>query len=867
MHNISEANLQETSNIFANSPAPSVLKKLFYFNRDSQREEQKKKSIVVLKSKRIQFSKKNTYVNEGRTQKNIDTEELELNKEHKNTSFMFNLFNVLKFVNEFIQIVKYKFFSKKYQNLSESHLRIINDWSCENSFYLDMNKNNSLKISKDVTFLKRIKRIFNLNPQIFLKLSLLFEKIPVLSASNKFLFIWDINVILIISYFLFNIPLSMSFQYYLHNENEKIYYLEVLLLIMLFVNSIMQLFRSFYKSSNEIVKKTSIFKHYLKKKFLADIFSIVSIILHLQNEISFVQIFFITNVIYISQFIENLTIGLVLNDKMEGVIRIITAFLKLIYVSHIFSCLFYAISLLSPDNNWVESYHLLNSTWDIKYLNSLYFIIVTLVTVGYGDITAKSSIEKIFLIFVMLTGCMIFAFNINNFGHIFKQMFLSENEFESDVKILTRMMKKNKINSDLQNRVRNYYSCICEKEKAQIPEKELSIFGKLSSDLQKEIVLNMNAPIVKQSKFLCNNFSEEFLQNIVLKMKTKVYSPEEVLFKQGSLDPMIFFIIKGKTKSFLESKRRDENETILFESHSGESLGELNLLVDKPFEYSTKSIDFCSVSFVSRADFMILLDKLPIDKEKFCMLRDLALLGKEFKSIHNTCKLCFSYFHLTENCSFINVTADRMKVIFRQIMENKQSKMERRKFHRRLKRSFRICCIINEYQNNINFSILLENEINNLEGGNEEKSEKVSETEINTKSERNNEDLQTNTELLTLNSPPVAKLSFFTENKKKIEVDKLKSIYKRTRSKERKKDKIEHEELFDFDFDSFHIFSNYLPKNNIDKVLLKLGKHNGTIPCQSKYSNSKSHFRRNLISKGTNIFKINDIKGHLFNVK
>lgn len=869
MYNLSEAKIQDSSNIFANSPAPSVSKKLFFFNGDNLTKEDKKNKKYVLNDRKSLHAKNATIFNELKTQNNNEIEELELNrdKEEQKTHFLkFNMFNVMKFVNEFIHIGKFNSYAKKFQNLSENHLRIINDWSCENSYYINFTQNKSLKIMKEETIMKRIKKMLYLNQQCLMKIIGLLAKIPVLSANNKILFLWDINVVLIISYFLFNIPLSMSFKYYFNGENKIIYTMEVFQLLILVINSIMQLFRSYYKSGNEIFKKTSIFKHYMKKKFLVDVFSIISIMLHLHNETSVVQILFITNVIYITQFIENLTIGLILNDKMEGVIRIITAFLKIIYVSHLLSCLFYAVSLLSPDHNWVESNQLLDSPWNIKYLNSLYFIIVTLVTVGYGDITAKSSIEKMFLIFVMLTGCMIFAFNINNFGHIFQQMFHKENQFESDLKILTRMMKKNKINSDLQNRVRNYYSCISEKEKVQIAEKELSIFGKLSSDLQKEIVLHINAPIVKQSKFLCNNFTEEFLQNIVLKIKSKVYSPEEVLFNQGKLDPMIFFIVKGRTKSFLESKKRDESETVLFESSPGESLGELNLLVNKPFEYSTKSVDFCTVSFVSRADFMILLEKLPIDKERFCMLRDLAMFDKDLKSIQNKCKLCLSCFHLTENCSFINVTANRMKVIFRKISENKHLKIERRKFERRLRKSCRFCLsntksgLNNEFPYNSNISLLLENEIHNSEPDNEEKTyEKFSENDMNPKFERNNnEDIHMNQEPFNLNSPVSTKFSFFSEFKKKIDVDKVRSSGKRdTRYNARMKEKIENDELFDFDYDFFHIFSNYLLRNNIDKVLIKLGKHNVAVPYKSNNSSTNICFKNHLISKGKNIFKTN----------
>ena len=44
------------------------------------------------------------------------------------------------------------------------------------------------------------------------------------------------------------------------------------------------------------------------------------------------------------------------------------------------------------------------------YLTSFYFIVTTLVTVGYGDITAYSDSEKVMCIFLMLIGVVSFSF-------------------------------------------------------------------------------------------------------------------------------------------------------------------------------------------------------------------------------------------------------------------------------------------------------------------------------------------------------------------------------------------------------------------------------------------------------------------------
>ena len=41
---------------------------------------------------------------------------------------------------------------------------------------------------------------------------------------------------------------------------------------------------------------------------------------------------------------------------------------------------------------------------------------MTMITVGYGDVTAKNNIELFFSIIIMFLACGVFAFSINSIG-------------------------------------------------------------------------------------------------------------------------------------------------------------------------------------------------------------------------------------------------------------------------------------------------------------------------------------------------------------------------------------------------------------------------------------------------------------------
>ncbi len=55
----------------------------------------------------------------------------------------------------------------------------------------------------------------------------------------------------------------------------------------------------------------------------------------------------------------------------------------------------------------------------MRYLNSIYFGFITMITVGYGDICPVTSYEKLYTIIVTLLSCGMFGYSMNTIGAIF----------------------------------------------------------------------------------------------------------------------------------------------------------------------------------------------------------------------------------------------------------------------------------------------------------------------------------------------------------------------------------------------------------------------------------------------------------------
>ena len=317
-------------------------------------------------------------------------------------------------------------------------LMIIND----HAYYEPERTNDSIKFLKTLEslFAKVINKFDALGKfakviNKFYALGKLFHlfHFPIIHPSNKTKFFWDLLISFLIVFLIFYTPLSLCFDLDLLDDGQKICIASLLITDMVFEMNTL-----YFNFGSEVQDREKIFFNYLKSFFLLDLVSVLSIVLqiqHFQNSNfgkAFVLFIFlkIFSLIKISRRMMN---RFQWNHEWKGVKDLLILFFVIILITHIVACGWYQIGVsLSQDNarTWIKAQGLQNEDSSVKYMTSFYWAIVTIMTVGYGDITPQNNSERLFCLFVILFGCMIFPYSINSIGLIIQDIQREKKKFE-----------------------------------------------------------------------------------------------------------------------------------------------------------------------------------------------------------------------------------------------------------------------------------------------------------------------------------------------------------------------------------------------------------------------------------------------------
>ncbi|KAJ4840877.1 hypothetical protein Tsubulata_010371 [Turnera subulata] len=442
-------------------------------------------------------------------------------------------------------------------------------------------------------------------------------------AWEKFILVWAV-------YSSFFTPLEFGF---FRGLPENLFILDVVGQIAFLIDIILQFFVAYRDSQTYrmVYKRNFIALRYLKSHFFIDLLGCLpwdNIYKASGNieEVRYLLWIRLSRVRKVTGFFQHLEKDIRINYLFTRIVKLIVVEL---YCTHTAACIFYYLATTLPASHegytWIGSLkmgdysysHFREIDLGKRYITALYFAIITMATVGYGDIHAVNMREMIFVMIFVSFDMILGAYLIGNMTALIVKGSKTE-RYRDKMTDLTKYMNRNRLGREIRNQIKGHVRLQYESsytEASVLQDLPISIRAKISQTLYLAYIEKI--PLFK-------GCSSEFINQIVIKVHEEFFLPGEVILEQGNVVDQLYFVCHGVLEEVGIMEDGSEETVSLLQPNS--SFGQISILCNIPQPYTVRVCELCRLLRIDKQSFSNILEIYFYDGRK--ILNNL-LEGKE----------------------------------------------------------------------------------------------------------------------------------------------------------------------------------------------------------------------------------------------
>ncbi|KAL4505469.1 hypothetical protein ABPG72_002531 [Tetrahymena utriculariae] len=567
-----------------------------------------------------------------------------------------------KFINSLITSCP----SVAFKHLTRKQFGIINDFSSDFGYFV--HNKNQLIFSEKSSYVKKIAYSVG-NTKLSDVLSSFMSGDYLFQSDSLFKFIWDIFMILLTIYLMIVTPIEHIFYF---SEDSFIYFFSTQMVQWILILEILINFNSVtYENGEAITNRIKICQQYFLN-FIKDvaIVAIFQLSKNVQDDsmLNYLDYIIFLKYIDIPQKLQELETKLQISQTKLNWIKLIKLECLVLLIAHVACCIFLRIGLTEMKQNtdsWITQFKYDDNSNQKNYVISLYYIIITMTTIGYGDITPFTTNEKILMILVALIATNICAYSYTQINEIVKYEEQKKQTYQQTMQGINNEMHKMGLNILLQHKVRKHFEFQLYKEEEKKKYSE-NLFDVLPKSLKEEVLQELSQGISNEIIVL-KNMSNLCLKEIRNSIKQKVLFPEEIIVKHNQLDNCIYYVAQGSVTLSIPvqvlsnekyHKTPYKNVKTLTKNSA---FGYEGFLLDQASPYTIKSDGVGFLLLIQKDEFLSIIKKYPRDYEMYMMLKDEALFNKKTENITQNCMSCNDSNHQIGSCPYVNFLKKRWK--------------------------------------------------------------------------------------------------------------------------------------------------------------------------------------------------------------
>jgi len=315
-------------------------------------------------------------------------------------------------------------------------------------------------------------------------------------------------------------------------------------------------------------------------------------------------------------------------DKLQinlQVLQIVKMVLGLIYLMHLLGCFwFFTATQSGYESTWLSNYDGgsgLTAPKDVQYLYSIYWALMTLTTVGYGDITPANNTERLYALASLLIGALVFGYMLSSIGDLIGSLDKGGARLQDRLDEVKEFTRWHKMTPDLATRVRKYYEFYYSRQSALDEEEMLKI---MAPSLHRDVMTHLLSRSVEKIPFffvpmLGSQPTDQGSQPADVNFQLAVYpllrpvvreSKEDVV-KKGEFSQELYFLHRGSVAATADWTDEDMEPRQLFQlDDPGCSISE-HVLTEGPADVSYRAVSRCEFFCLAKEELLALFERFP----------------------------------------------------------------------------------------------------------------------------------------------------------------------------------------------------------------------------------------------------------------
>ncbi len=241
------------------------------------------------------------------------------------------------------------------------------------------------------------------------------------------------------------------------------------------------------------------------------------------------------------------------------------------------------------------------------YIRSLYWSVVTLTTVGYGDIVPTNNLETLYSMMVMIVGVGVYGYVIGNVAHILASRDPAKVAFQNNMEQLKAFVRYRDLPDELQYKIRDYYAYLWQK---RMGHSESEFLEGLPKSLRADVERHLKRKILDKIP-LFKDADDSFLDAIAFRLKPVLATPGDYIIREGEEGNEMYVVIKGRLQGY-----QNANPDKTFILREGTFFGEIALIHKEPRTANIMALSYCDLYMLERETFEFVLDQYPAIAER-----------------------------------------------------------------------------------------------------------------------------------------------------------------------------------------------------------------------------------------------------------